>query len=157
LDPDHHYNEIGQSFVATSSGALAGVSFNCSRSRYDETTQVRVSVHEFDPASGTTGAQVGSGDFDVSEISIDIFNPTDRFFRICGRPLEAGRTYLASIAMIKATFPLPFTVQANESYALGGMWNRDSASDAVWQSYAVTDAGNLIDPDIDFRIWSESN
>ena len=158
LEDPMAYNEVGQSFVATASGTLAGVSFNCSRSRYDEITQVRVSVHVFDPASGRTGAQVGSGDFDVSSTSTDIFDPTDQFFGICGRQIEAGRSYLVSVAILKATFPIPFIYQANESYPLGGMWNRDSASDPVWQSYAFTDeAGNVVDSDVDFRIWLNSN
>ena len=147
-DSDGVYNEIGQSFVASSSGTLAGVSFNCTHSRYDAKTLVRVFVHEFDPDTGTTGVQVGSGDFDVSDISIDLLEPSDRFFALCGRRLEAGRTYLVSTQVREASFLIAFTLQANVSYPFGGMWVRNPG-DSVWQSYG--------DDDSDFRIWLNSN
>jgi len=147
-DFDGVYNEIGQSFVANSSGTLAGVSFNCTRSRYDAKTLVRVLVHEFDPDTGTTGVQVGSGDFDVSDISIDIFNPSDRFFALCGRRLEAGHTYLVSTQVREVSFLVAFTLQANVSYPFGGMWGRNPG-DSVWQYYG--------DDDSDFRVWLNSN
>lgn len=144
------YSEVGQHFVANSSGVLAGVSFNCARSWYSPITRVRVSVHEFDPASGTTGARVGSGDFDVTGISGDIFNPTDQFFEICGR-LQAGRSYLASVAILEATGGLALTLELNESsYPSGEAWTRPSASEPVWQSSGFGD-------DVDFRIWLASD
>jgi len=137
------YPVFGQSFVANANGRLAGVSFRGGRSA--DISQVHVSVYEFDPASGMSGANIGGRNFDVSGASLLLEDPTDEFFEICGGEMLAGRSYIATIEALNAGWVRGFFVLAShEIRPSGGMWFQES-DNAVWQAFGPEDSA--------FRVW----